>query len=147
MSDDLFTPTITAPPVSAKSPWAVPSLVYPALVGGGLAVTVLGLINGRRLLVGGAGQAAVALVGIAAIAARIGVLATILRDRPESYAAVTAVAGVIVFVVVSRMQRRAFRAFERRGGEPARLLVPGLIAVVGAGGIEGAMTLAIVGLS
>jgi hypothetical protein len=134
VTDDLFTPTVTARAGDLARPWRVDSLLYPAFFGGPLAGTVLGLINAYRLGVGRRGMAAIGAVGLVAVAARIALVGII---GPFSGSSVVgALAGVAVWGAIWVTQRRAFRAFQFTGGEPARLLWLGLVAAVIGLGVE-----------
>jgi hypothetical protein len=128
---DLFTPTITAQATTGRPPWSVPALVFPALVGGPLAVTVLGLINGRRLRIGTAGQASVAVAGVVAFGLRL-LAAALLGGSAGGGRIASGLAGALAYGVVTYFQQRPYRAFALRGGDSAGLLWPGVAATVGA---------------
>ena len=51
--------------------------------------------------------------------------------------------GLLVWLVALLTQRRAFRASNDRGVEPASLVLPGLVAAVGFGLIESAFIVAL----
>jgi len=133
VADDLFTPTISAPP-SAARPWRVTSLVYPSFFGGALAATVLGVVNGRRLGLHAGALLGLAAVGVAALAGRL-LVEEVSRSmfwRPAF--------GLAVWGVVALLQRRRFRSFELRGGaEPASLVGPGIAAAIGGAVVETAL--------
>ena len=141
MSQDLFVPTVVPPVVRERPPWDISGLLYPAAFGGALAGTVLGLINGYRLGVGAGRQAVVCLAGAAAIALRIALLVALHGRHYELLAALNAGAGMFAWYAVRRVQLRAGRAFLLRGGETASLLLPGLVAALGCGLVEGVATL------
>lgn len=136
MADNLFTPTITAAPRSGAQPWRVSSLVYPAFFGGPLAVTVLGLVNGARLGLGRRAQLAVAGAGLGALLARVAVGIATGGSWLGVRSLVGSAAGVAAWLALAAVQRRPFRAYELRGGEPAKLFLPGLGAVFTVGLIE-----------
>ncbi|MFC7247572.1 hypothetical protein ACFQO7_34350 [Catellatospora aurea] len=134
MNDDLFRPTITAAPVAAGDPpWRPSSIVYPAFLGGPLAVAVLGVLNARRLSLGVNQQLAVAAAGLAAVAARLALTALLGQTQARILGTVF---GLLVWGVVSMTQKKAFRAYEYGNGEPASLIGAGLAAVIGCGLLE-----------
>lgn len=141
---DLFTPTITASPRAGKPPWHVPALVFPAVLGGPLGVTVLALINGRRLGIGAGGQLAVGAGGLAAMVLRLWVLALMSASTTSSGRIVSGLAGALAYGVVLLVQRRPYRAFTLRGGESAGLLWPGVIAAVGGAIVEAVLAAAVI---
>jgi hypothetical protein len=136
MSDELFRPTID--PRSAKQmtpPWRVESLAFPAFFGGALAVTVLGLINGRRLGLRRVPLLAIAATGVAAVVARI--LLTDIIDRTSGTRFLGSLVGIAVWGVIYATQARPYRQFLLLRKDPARLWWPGLAAVLGLGLGEG----------
>jgi hypothetical protein len=139
VSDDLFTPTVSTRASDLPRPWRVDSLLFPAFFGGPLAGTVLGLINGRRLGIGSRSLIAIAVTGLAVIATRISLIATL--DIGSALRVITGLAGVAVWGVILATQRRRFRAFQLTGGEPASLVWPG-IAV----GVAGLIVETVIGL-
>lgn len=132
MADDLFTPTIApAAYESRRPPWRPQSLLFPAVFGGPTAVTVLALVNAARLGLPGRARLAVAGAGFAALAARVAVTLVVFSgsaDRPVRL--IGALAGALVWLVVSVTQKGRFRAYELRGGDPASLWLPGIAAVL-----------------
>ena len=85
-----------------------------------------------------AGAARVAAAGLACFAARLALSLAIDGSALRLGGAVT---GVLVALVIRSVQRRPFRGFLYRGGEPAGLIVPGLLAVVGCGLLEAVVIL------
>lgn len=134
MTDDLFRPTIEAQPVPAERPWRPGSIVYPAFFGGPLAAAVLGILNGRRLALGRTALLAIAAAGAASIVGRLVLTAALHPDRVGRL--LGSVAGLLVWMVVLAAQKRPFRAYELRDGEPANLVRPGLAAAIGCGLLE-----------
>lgn len=134
MNDDLFQPTIGSRPVLAVPPWRPSSIVYPAFFGGPLAVTVLGVLNARRLALGRNQQLAVAAAGLAAVVARL--VVTGLLGGQTGGRVLGTLFGLAVWGVVAATQKKAFRAFEYGDREPASLFGPGLAAVIGCGLLE-----------
>ncbi|WP_266316857.1 hypothetical protein [Micromonospora peucetia] len=132
MADDLFTPTISPAAYEARRPpWRPQSLIFPAVFGGPTAVTVLALVNGRRLGASRLAHLAVLGAGLAGLVARLTVTLAIYDDgagRPGRL--VGALAGGLVWLVAAATQKRLFRAYELRGGRPASLWLPGLGAVL-----------------
>jgi len=150
MPDSVLPTVITVARRAEAPPWRVGSLAVPALFGGPLAVTLLGLVNGRRLRATPAAQLAVAAAGLVALLAQIviGVAAgrfwlgmLSLAQSAESVAAwlalaglqclVGATAGMATWLAVTAFQHWPCHAYEQRGGEPGRLLLPGLGVVLG----------------
>jgi hypothetical protein len=128
VADDLFSPTISAPAPAAR-PWRVSSLVYPSFFGGPLAAAVLGVINGRRLGLSTGVLLGLAGIGLVGIVARV-LAAVATADWSLPVSGIIRVAlGLAVAGAAMLPQRRRYRAFELRGGEPASLVTPGLIAV------------------
>jgi hypothetical protein len=134
MSDDLFSPTIKTPSAPAAPPWRPESIVYPAIFGGPLAATVLGLLNGRRLGVRPGPMVLIALAGVAAIVARV--VVTVLLAGGTGTRVIGSLAGAAVWGAVEMVQRRPFRVFLYNDGEPASLVGPGLAAAIGCGLVE-----------
>ncbi|MBQ1074652.1 hypothetical protein KBX06_15960 [Micromonospora sp. C31] len=132
MADDLFTPTIAPAAYEARRPpWRPQSLIFPAVFGGPAAVTVLALVNGRRLGVSRPAQLAMLGAGLAGLVARLTITLAIFdeeADRPVRL--VGALAGGLVWLAAAATQKRPFRAYELRGGRPASLWLPGLTAVL-----------------
>ncbi|GAA2385719.1 hypothetical protein Cme02nite_72660 [Catellatospora methionotrophica] len=133
MNDDLFQPTIGARPVLGTPPWRPSSIVYPAFFGGALAVTILGVLNARRLSLGRNQQLAVAAAGLAATAVRLAVTVYFGTGVGRPVGVILALA---VWGLVTMTQKQAFRAYEYGDGEPASLLWPGLAAAIGCGLLE-----------
>jgi hypothetical protein len=134
MPDELFSPTIRDRPVSGKPPWRPESILYPAFFGGPLAAATLGVLNGRRLGLDTGRLATIAVAGLAAFAGRIAVSAAVEGNSGIRLAGT--VAGILVWLVVLGFQRRPFRAFTYRQGEPAGLVGPGFAAFLGGGLLE-----------
>jgi hypothetical protein len=117
--------------------------VYPAFFGGPLAATVLGVLNGRRLALDRTALLGIAGAGAAAIAGRL-VLTAVLH--PDSVGRLLgSVGGLLVWTVVLAVQKRPFRAYELRDGEPASLVRPGLAAAIGCGVLEAVVLVLVVG--
>ncbi|WP_155371544.1 hypothetical protein [Catellatospora vulcania] len=134
MNDDLFQPTIGARPVVTERPWRPSSLVYPAFFGGPLAVTMLGVLNARRLSLGRNQQLILAGAGLAAILARLAV--TGLLGGQVGARTLGTLFGLAVWGLIAATQKKAFRAYQYGDGEPASLFGPGLAAVIGCGLLE-----------
>lgn len=131
-------------------------MACPALFGGPLAVTLLGLVNGRRLGATPAAQLAVAAAGLVAFGAQIvigiaagrfwlGMVSVFATDGVMQWVALTglqvlvsATAGVAAWMAVTAFQHRPFHAYEQGGGEPGRLFLPGLGVVLGVVLVEAA---------
>jgi hypothetical protein len=134
MNDDLFTPTVVRARVPKSPPWRPDSIVYPAFFGGPLAAMVLGLLNGKRLDLAARHMAVIAAAGSAAIVARF--VLTAATEGDVSVRLLGSIAGALVWGTIVAVQRRPFRAFTFRDGEPARLVGPGLAAAIGCGLLE-----------
>ncbi|MBU2664993.1 hypothetical protein KOI35_15930 [Actinoplanes bogorensis] len=134
MNDELFSPTIRDQAPPGRSPWRPESIVYPAFFGGPLAAATLGLLNGRRLGLPAGQMLIIAAAGVAGFAIRIGVVAAF--DSTSNLRLVGIVTGILVWLVVLLFQRGRFRVAMLRGGKPARLILPGLLAAVGFAVIE-----------
>jgi tetratricopeptide (TPR) repeat protein len=146
--DDLFKPTIIDRPMPVQRPWRVDSLVYPAFFGGPLAVMYLGALNARRLGVGGRQVALILLSGVVALVAQLLVFALFLQDVNASAARVSfSLAGVAVWGVAQVAQRRPFRIFLLRGGEPASLWGAGIGAAIASALIQLLLMNAVTGMS
>jgi hypothetical protein len=142
MRDDLFSPTIRDRPAPGRPPWRPESILYPAFFGGPLAAATLGVLNGRRLALPSGQLLAVAAAGLACSGARFALSAAI--DGNAGVRVAGSAAGILVWVAVLALQRRPFRAYTFRGGEPANLVGPGFAAVLACGLLEAAL---IVGLA
>lgn len=142
MTDDLFRPTVTDRSVPEQRPWRPASIVYPASFGGPLAATVLGLLNGHRLVISRTAALVIAGTGGAAIAGRL--ILTVALDPNRGGRLLGSVAGLLVWIVLLTVQKRPFRTFELRGGEPASLVRPGLAAAIGCGLLEVAVLVLVV---
>lgn len=138
MPDELFTPTIAPAAYRAgRPPWRPQSLLFPALLGGATPVTVLALVNAGRLGLPRKATLAVIGTGLAALAARTGITLAVLAGEAGGPARVIgALAGALVWLVVSATQKGPFRAYELRGGEAASLWGPGTAAVLLLGAAE-----------
>lgn len=130
--DDLLKPTITETAVPTERPWRVDSLVYPAFFGGPIAVTFLSALNARRLGLDGRKVALILAAGAASLTAQLLVIAFFLQGTSSSGQRFSfTVAGLLVYLVAWFVQRRPFRIFMLRGGEPANLWGPGIATVIG----------------
>ena len=143
MSDDLFAPTVTQPVARARPPWDLGTMLYPSAFGGALSATALGLLNGYRLGVGPLRQVTVAAAGLVAMALRVALLVALRERGNQISVTLTAAAGIAVWLVVRVVQTRPERAFRLRGGQPGALWLPGLVAAVAGGLVEGLITFAI----
>ena len=142
MHDEIFSPTIRDQPAPGKPPWRPESILYPAFFGGPLAAATLGVLNGRRLALPTGHLLAIAGVGLAGIGARLA-LSGFFDDNSAVRLAGSAT-GVLVWLFVLFLQRRPFRIAVLRGATPARLIVPGLLAAIGCGLLEGSLILGLI---
>ncbi len=134
VTDELFTPTIKDAKVPTRPPWNPDSIIYPAFFGGPLAGSVLGFLNGRKLLLSRSHLLLIAGTGTVAFAARAALTATVLPSYARSI--VAAIAGVVVWLVVAALQRKAFRAAIQNGRDAVSLVGPGIAAAIGFGVLE-----------
>lgn len=117
----------------ARRPWRLSSQVYVAFFGGVLAVTVIALINARRLRVPGSHQAAVAgfgAVGLVSVVA-FAVLASLPSGARIVVQLISLAAWGLMFLV-QRPYDRVHSLFSEREEEDdyESLVGPGLAAVV-----------------
>lgn len=139
MPDHLLTPTISASPPTGTAPWRPQSLLVPAVLGGATAVTALGLINATRLGVTRSARLVVLGGGLLALIGRIAVTLAVTPQVGSGARAIGAGAGALAWLAVTVTQKTPFRAYEMRGGEPARLLWPATVAVLTGGIAEAAL--------
>lgn len=134
VTDDLISPTIDSGYGVVDRPWRPTSILYPAFFGGPLAAAVLGLMNARRLALGRTVLLGVAAAGVGAVLARF-VLTAALHEHGLA-PILGGLTGVAVWSAVVATQRRPFQVHERRDGETASLVWPGIVAAVGGGLLE-----------
>lgn len=138
MQDELFNPTVEAPPPLINRPWSVDSIAYPAFIGGPMTAALLGILNHRRLALVDRGPWLIAGTGLAGFLAHVAV-AVAYAEEPVITKLAGRLGGVAVWVTVLVLQRRAFRTHLVRGGAVASLLGPGIAAVIGCGLLENAL--------
>jgi hypothetical protein len=129
MTDDLFRPTVREFPVSGKRPWRPESIFYAAFFGGPLTAGLLGVVNGRRLGLPTPRVLLIALAGVAGFG--LWIVAALLTDANNVVRLFGSITGSLAWLVVIAFQRGPFRAYAYGDGEPAKLLVPGLLAAIG----------------
>ncbi|GAB3969670.1 hypothetical protein V1634_21415 [Plantactinospora veratri] len=142
MQDELFTPTIQERPAPDRPPWRPESIVYPAVFGGPLAATVLGVLNGGRLGLPGNRLLAIAAAGLVGFGARLAVSAAV--DGSSGVRVAGMITGALVWLVVLAFQRAPFRGYSYGRGEPASLIGPGFAAAIGLGLLEAILILVLV---
>ena len=142
MPDELFSPTIREQSAPGKPPWRPESILYPAFFGGPLAAATLGVLNGRRLRLPGRDLILIAVAGLAGFGARLAVSGAVEGNSGVRLAGT--ITGVLVWLVVLAFQRKPFRLFSYRGGEPASLVGPGFAAFAGCGVLEAILIFALV---
>lgn len=140
MRDELFKPTIRGRGNAGPPPWRPDSIFYPAFFGGPIAAATLGLLNGRRLGLARGPLLAIAAAGVACFAVRVAV-STVIDDSSLRLAG--SVTGLLVALVVAAVERKPFRAFAYRGGKPASLVGPGILAVLGCGLLEAVLIIGV----
>jgi len=117
----------------AKRPWRLSSQVYVAFFGGVLAVTVISLINARRLRMPASGQAAVVGVGALGLA---GVIAfAVLSSLPAEARVVIQLISLAAWGLMFLVQRpydRVHTMFSDRDEDDdyESLVAPGFAAVI-----------------
>lgn len=137
MADELLRPTITANVDLSVRPWRLMSQAYVAFFGGVLAVTVIAVLNARRLGVNAAGQRQIVGVGVVALLVSAAVVVFVTEDEVNSGLRVaTRIVAVLCCLVQLRIQRPMDRAFQLRGTDYKSLWVPGIAAVIGLGLLE-----------
>ena len=135
-AQDLFTPSLQepAPARSAALPWRVGSQFWPAFFGGSLAVGAIAWLNGKRLGLAPERQRWIAVSTLVAFVVSMGLIAyfmTLPRDsRVWSRRAVQAV-GVVLYLVLARIQQPADRRHQMFEGKYASLWGPGFLALLG----------------
>lgn len=134
--DGLLQPTLGdhAPPApGAKRPWRLSSQVYVAFFGGVLAVTVISLINARRLRMPASGQAAVVGVGALGLVAMIvfAVVAALPSGARIVLQLISLAAWGLMFLV-QRPYDRVHTMFSDRDEDDdyESLVAPGFAAVI-----------------
>lgn len=142
MQDELFSPTIEEQPAPGKPPWRPESILYPGFFGGPLAAATLGVLNGGRLALPRPQLFAIAAAGVAGFGGRLAIAAAVDGNAPVRFGAM--IAGILVSLVVLAFQRKPFRAYTYRGGEPASLVGPGFAAAIGLGLLEAVLILVLV---
>lgn len=143
MHDDLFRPTVGRTPLFTRPPWRPDSIIYPAILGGALAAAVLGVLNGRRLALPTARLALIAGAGAAAFGARVAV--TLAVGAGTGLGLIGALAGAAVWLVITAVQRRPFRAYEFTDRKPANLIGPGFAVAVPCGILESVIVFGLLG--
>ena len=134
--DGLLQPTLAdhvplAP--EAKRPWRLSSQVYIAFFGGVLAVTVIALINARRLRIPGSRQAVVA--GIGAVGLTCVIVFAVVSSLPSGARVIIQLISLAAWGLMFLVQRpydRVHSLFSDRDEEDdyESLIAPGLAAVV-----------------
>jgi hypothetical protein len=142
MQDELFRPTIQQRSAPDEPPWRPESIMYPAMFGGPLAATTLGVLNGRRLGLSGRQLLAIGAAGLVAFGARLAIGAA--TDGVSVVRVAGMLTGALVWLVVLSFQRAPFRAYSYGGGEPASLVAPGFAAVICCGVPESLLILGLV---
>jgi hypothetical protein len=134
--DPLFQPTVR-PPEDRGRPWRLMPLGYVAFFGGITAVTVLSLMNAKRLGVTAPRRRLIGLAGVVAFALAVTGLTLLAPESARGLHALTRAVAVVAYLVMAAVQKPQDRLHELRGGEYASPLRPGLIAVFACGIPEG----------
>jgi len=116
----------------AKRPWRLSSQVYVAFFGGVLAVTVISLINARRLRMPASGQAAVVGVGALGLAGVIAfaVLSSLPAEARVVIQLISLAAWGLMFLVQRPYDRVHTMFSDRDDDDYESLVAPGFAAVI-----------------
>jgi len=138
--DELFTPSLEARDRAAvaanRLPWRVSSQFWLGFFGGSLAVGAIAWLNGKRLGLPPERQRSIALSTLVAFGLSVAIAAYFVslhgdREwRAWGRRAVQAV-GVLLYLVLARIQKPADRRHRLFGGEYASLWGPGVLALLG----------------
>jgi hypothetical protein len=127
--DELLRPTLTRPQKVQTPPYRVSSMGYVAFFGGVLAVTIVGLVNARRLNLTTRAQALMLIAAAVAIAGEVIAASLIGGDQtPRLIRTLAALAAFGVFYWLQRSPERVYEYHAKRD-EPFDSLVPLGIAV------------------
>jgi len=140
VSEDLFTPTLQGQPATpARSlPFRSSSLFWPAFLGGSLAVGILAWVNGRRLGLAPARQRWILISTLLAFllsVAAVGYFVTARRDEMIWGRRAAQAVGVVLYLVLARIQQPADRRHQLFDGHYASLWVPGLLSILGSAAV------------
>lgn len=147
--EDLFAPSLQEEaPASLRSlPWRVGSQFWPAFFGGSLAVGSLAYVNGRRLGLSRERQRWILISTLAAFLLTLGVLSYVVTLPPNLRVwgrRATQALGVVLYLVLARIQQPADRRHQLFGGQYARMWGPGFLAVLGSAAVTLLAALAMV---
>lgn len=153
VDDELFRTDRDHPGPACPAPWPAGSQLVVAFLGGPVAATVIALANARRLELARERRRRALAVGVAGVALVAG-LALVLADgdvTPGSTSSRTlsllvVLVGLVVGLVQRHLQEPADRAHRSRGGVYASAWVPGVVAVVGGGLVQGGVVVAALAL-
>jgi ABC-type Fe3+-siderophore transport system permease subunit len=128
--DELLRPTMAdARPQATRPPYRVSSQGYVAFFGGVLAVTIVALINARRLRMSSRSQLLMAGAGALAVAGEVVAATLITGDQtPRLIRTLAALAAFGVFYWLQRSPERVYE-YHAKAEEPYESLVPLGIAV------------------
>ncbi|WP_377271791.1 hypothetical protein [Peterkaempfera sp. SMS 1(5)a] len=134
-TDPLLQPTLQQTSRGA-APWRLSSQGYVAFFGGALAGTAVAVANAVRLGLPRRTVLVISAIGAAALALTI-VLMLVVGDRAGNAGlGLLRLVPVAAYLVQARLQRDRNRAFALQGGKHARLLGPGIAAVLVLGLLE-----------
>ena len=146
---ELLTPTLTehrprdwAP----RLPWRLESQVYPAILGGPLAATLVAVANARRLRMERRLVVLMTMVGLVAASAGIAAAALIDGDATRLLLGAAGLAAYGVFFTLQRSPDRVHSAFSPHddpGADYAPFLLPGVAAIVVSWLMQGAILVAV----
>lgn len=149
-TDDLFVPSVQQVPRPTEPPYRTGSMIYPAFFGGPLALLPFAVRNARRLGLTDTQRRLLLLAVLGSLAAALAV-AVVLDSRdasPRAPRLSLQVAGLVAFLLVSRVMRGPERRLELRGIEFDRFgFWRGLAAVVVLGLVQGLVMTAVLGLA
>ena len=132
---DLFAPTLQghAPARARALPWRVSSQFWPAFFGGSVAVGILAWLNGRRLGLALERQRWIVISTLLAFVVSLGLLVYVVTGTTQPWVwgrRTFQVVGVVLYLVLVRIQQPADRRHQMFEGHYASLRGPGFLAVM-----------------
>lgn len=150
---DLLAPTLAGHEPRTwdrRLPWRLQSQVFVGFFGGALAVTIIAVLNGRRLRMPTDRVAVIAAIGV--LGTVVGILAAGLVDGSGGASRlVVQLAGVLTCGPLYRLQRSpdrvhsTFSPHEDPDDDHASLVLPGIAAVIGSLVVQAALVTVIAG--
>jgi len=134
--DDLLTPTIPPQRPGTTAPWSLEGQLLASILLGPLAAGVLAAINGGRLGIRPLLRVAMLAAGLAGVAVRAVLTASVLPDGNPSSRLAANVLGGLVWLVVHRLLRTRLRAYAIGGGETRSMWRDGVWIGLGCAVVE-----------